>query len=411
MLGTLFFVHGTGVRQEGWVTTWGRVQDNAQIHGITGVNFVGCAWGPKLGVRLDLIPETLPAPVITRGSGAPTELEVGAAAWALLGEDPLFELRIAAEAAPAVDAGVVIGRLRADQGALEVLRDLASRASTLDLSATGLSSDEVRQAAGELAGTAELQGAARAAGSASDPDLIEAVARALVAGVLAHHRWDESGSAPVVAYDRARRDALVQQLREALVPATTRAAMTGWLKQKAAGFAARKATQLAARRRQELMDMSTPTVGDILFYQRRGGEILSFVARGLARATPPVVAVGHSLGGIILVDLLSREDAPRVDLLVTAGSQPAMLYAIDALDRLRPGQVAPVPFKPWLNIYNRQDALSFCAARVFPGFDGIQDEEVDPGVPFPESHGAYWTCGRVYDLIREHWPRSGIAPP
>jgi hypothetical protein len=63
-----------------------------------------------------------------------------------------------------------------------------------------------------------------------------------------------------------------------------------------------------------------------------------------------------------------------------------------------------VPFTPWLNIYNRQDFLSFVAGRVFQGVSGITDEEVDPGVPFPESHSAYWYSNRVYELIRRHWP-------
>jgi hypothetical protein len=62
------------------------------------------------------------------------------------------------------------------------------------------------------------------------------------------------------------------------------------------------------------------------------------------------------------------------------------------------------PFTPWLNIYNRSDFLSFCAERVFPGIDGIQDSGVDPGVPFPEAHSAYWYHDPVYELIKSAWP-------
>ncbi|HSN86938.1 MAG TPA: hypothetical protein VL025_09280, partial [Thermoanaerobaculia bacterium] len=58
----------------------------------------------------------------------------------------------------------------------------------------------------------------------------------------------------------------------------------------------------------------------------------------------------------------------------------------------------------WLNIYNRQDFLSFRATGILAGMAGIRDEEVDPGVPFPESHSAYWYHPPVYDLIRESWP-------
>jgi hypothetical protein len=53
-----------------------------------------------------------------------------------------------------------------------------------------------------------------------------------------------------------------------------------------------------------------------------------------------------------------------------------------------------------------QDLLSFCAERVFAGIDGIQDQEVDPKVPFPASHSAYWHDDKVYQLIRDNWPRG-----
>ncbi len=410
MQGTLFFVHGTGVRAEGWATTWGRVRDYARIAGIDGVDFVGCAWGPKLGVPLDLIDSTLPPETVTRdatGEVAPTAAEIAAAAWALLLDDPLFELRLAADGtrstAPAASEIVVDGDLP-DQEAVAMLRGLAGRAGTLDLAGTDLAPAEIAAAAERIAVSPELAAASRAAGSAVDPDLVDAVARAVVASALAARRADPPGTAPAALLDAARREALVTRLAQALSPLATRGPLTDWLKKKAIGFAARRATRAAEDRRGGLMSANTPAVGDVLFYQRRGEEIAAYVAAGLVGLKRPVVAVGHSLGGIILVDLLSRADHPPVDYLVTAGSQSPLLYAIDALATLRRGSAAPKPFTPWLNIYNRQDFLSFCAARVFPEIRGIQDEEVDPGVPFPESHSAYWTCDRVYQLIRKAWP-------
>jgi hypothetical protein len=408
MRGTLFFVHGTGVRKEGWVTTWGRVRDYARMNGIEGVDFAGCDWGPRLGVALDLIPETLPAELATKdatGAPAPSEREVAAAAWALLLDDPLFELRLAGErAAPATR--VAVGELRPDQAAVAMLRSLAARAGALDLAGTDLEATEIARAAERIAAAPELAAAARAVQSAADPDLLAGVARAVVARALAERRADPPGSAPAALLDGARRDALVARVAQALAPQATKGVLTEWLQRKAVGFAARYATRAAEDRRQGLMGMSTPAIGDILFYQRRGGEIAAYLAARLQGLKRPVVAVGHSLGGIMLVDLLSRAGHPPVDLLVTAGSQSPMFYAIDALEHIRRGQAAPAPFTPWLNIFNRQDFLSFCAARVFPGVAGIRDEEVDPGVPFPESHSAYWTCGRVYELVRDAWPSS-----
>ncbi|MCC8242879.1 hypothetical protein [Saccharothrix luteola] len=76
--------------------------------------------------------------------------------------------------------------------------------------------------------------------------------------------------------------------------------------------------------------------------------------------------VGHSLGGIAVVDLLPLPNPPTVVLLVTVGSQSPVLY----------------------------------------GVQGIKDEEADARVPFPESHSAYWEVPRTFELIGEHWLKS-----
>jgi hypothetical protein len=406
MQGSLVFVHGTGVRAAGWATLWGRVRDYAGIAGITGVKLVGCDWFRELGVPVDLVPDTLPSEAVTRSlTGlALSEEELAAAAWAILLDDPLFELRLAAQAAPAGAAsGVVVGGLRQDQEALRLVQQIAAGADGLDLAGMGIEAGEIAAAATAVAASPELGGAARARGAA-DPDFLVAVSRAVVARALAPHRADEPGSGPPALLDGARRERLVDSVRAALGKVTTRNILTDWIKEKATGFILQKGTRLAEDRRLGLMGASTPGVGDVLYYQRRGGAILDFLAGKLAGLPRPVVAVGHSLGGIMLVDLLSRPNAPPVDLLVTAGSQAPFLYALDALEGIRRGQAAPVPFTPWLNFYNRQDFLSFCAARVFPGVKDITDVEVDPGVPFPESHSAYWYHDKVYARIRDAWP-------
>jgi hypothetical protein len=173
-----------------------------------------------------------------------------------------------------------------------------------------------------------------------------------------------------------------------------------------ANFAVHKAASFAADRRAGLMTMGAPGIGDILFYQRRGEEIRQMVADALTSAEGPVVAVGHSLGGIILVDLLTGSIPQGVDLLFTAGSQSPLFYAVDALASLRPNHPTPVPFTPWVNVYDRRDLLAFCAGQIFAGHGGggITDHEVDSGVPFPAAHSAYWNNGAVYDLLRDRWP-------
>jgi hypothetical protein len=402
MRGTLFFVHGTGVRQARYDALWATIRERAERNGITGVDYVGSPWGASVGVAVAAarIADTLPPEAATRAAleGAPTAQELDVALWALLLDDPLFELRLAA-AGGAQSAGVVVGELRPDQAAVAALESL--RGAPPDVGASGLSAAELAAAADRVAASQELRGAATAAGSAADAGLVDAMARAVVATALGARR-DAGGEPPAAAVSVAVRDELVASVEAALARDGTKG-LGKWLKGRATAFAARRATAYARGRRDELTVASLPGIGDILFYERRGDVIADRVAGAMDGLKRPVVAVGHSLGGIILVDLLSRPAPPHADVLVTVGSQAPLLYAIDALGTLRPGG-GQAPFVPWLNIYDRSDLLSYCAARVFAGAGAVTDEEVASGVPFPDAHSAYWQDDRVYELIRGWWP-------
>jgi hypothetical protein len=93
---------------------------------------------------------------------------------------------------------------------------------------------------------------------------------------------------------------------------------------------------------------------------------------------------------------------------VTIGSQSPLFFVIDALETLRPGEQRR-PFAPWINIYDRNDLLSYLAGRVFAGIKetGIKeicDIEICAGVPFPEAHSAYFYQDETYSLLRDRWP-------
>src|SRR6185369_11749938 len=145
MRGSLVFVHGTGVREEGWVPLWGRVQDYARIAGIEGVQFVGCDWWREMGVPLDLVPETLPPETVTRSVTGPalSPGQIAAAAWALLLDDPLFELRLGVAGGAGPPAGVVVGGLREDQASIALLKGFAGRTGALDLEGSGITAPEI----------------------------------------------------------------------------------------------------------------------------------------------------------------------------------------------------------------------------------------------------------------------------
>jgi hypothetical protein len=395
MEGTLVFVHGTGVREQGYQQTFGAVQKGADRF-LPGVDVVGVPWGPRFGVALDRLRQALPPEAARRGDQAgPAQDDVIMAAWALLVDDPLFELRLIAQRPPAAPRGRQVRPL------VPVLRGLTQQPPSLD--GTGVSQAELNEAVRALTVAPELTSAAQAVERSEESELLQAVARALVAWLLASHRLDEPGTAPPLVLDSVIRARLVEDIAAAMAP-VARGRVTDWAKSKMMDFAKERATAIVADRRTALMGGSTPGIGDILAYQRRGEPIRQMVADALSGARPPVVAVGHSLGGIILVDLLSDAERPAVDLLVTAGSQSPLFYVIDALAFLRLDQPQPAPFTPWLNIYDRQDFLSFYATQAFAGVNVITDEAVNSETPFPASHSAYWHYDRVFELIRDHWP-------
>ncbi len=134
-------------------------------------------------------------------------------------------------------------------------------------------------------------------------------------------------------------------------------------------------------------------------YQARGQELRDFVRQTLEPLEGKTIVIAHSLGGIICVDLLLEKEPPQIDLLVTVGSQAPVLFELNALVGMEydPNAKLPEKFPKWLNIYDRNDFLSYVGEKIFP--EKIEDFEVDSQQSFPQSHGSYWTNKKVWDEI------------
>lgn len=425
---TLVFVHGTGVRKQGYDDTLAVIRE--QVAHRPDVRVAECRWGEAHGCRLHAEGASVPTYDATRGHGDQlTPRDAEEALWGLLLRDPLGELRLlalrdggskrlplggspgdklAAQVAAFVRFGAPMGPLRdalADAGQLDVFDEARGVVMT---------SDAFKDAVG----------------SAVEPFAEEraAIARAIIAEAIALRR--DQGYDPAVRLDAYRRDHLVDLVIDSLGGGSR--GLVDRLGQHASRLAAAVTTSAVTTagtyytqlHRGRLTDQATLPVGDILLYQARGQDIRRSIAEAVLAADveskastkaggrSQLAIVAHSLGGIAAVDLLigDRDQPPGqreldcVDLLVTVGSQAPFLYEVGALSSRRYGEGLPEDFPPWLNVYDLSDFLSYVGgtANLFVG--KIRDLQVFSRQPFPAAHSAYFRNPAVWQAILETLP-------
>ncbi|WP_406167450.1 hypothetical protein OIE52_16595 [Streptomyces canus] len=403
----VLFVHGTGVRQASFEKSFTLVADGLRRH-LPDADPVPCYWGEDYGVTVADGLRSLPSGQVTRGVPAAGPLEQEVALWSLLLADPLCELRVLT--APSGDGRFGMPGVRsAGDSVAQRLTDLATQRPG---PAESGDPDELRAlldtlgvaghyhpALRHIANAPEFTEACAQARQVVDArEVAAATARAVAAVLLAAAGQD-------TVCTGAERDRLVDLLSGLLggtarVPGGRAVAALGTL-------ALRMLAQPALNHwRAPLTDGSTPALGDILRYQARGGPLRAHLEELIAGAAGPTVVIGHSLGGIALVDVLAmaatrQEPLSQVRLLVTVGSQAPYLHECGALTGLPPGAHLPPGFPDWLNVYDRQDLLAFRAEPVFQDDPRVTDREVTSRQPFPLSHSAYWKLDSLYEHIHE----------
>lgn len=383
MVGSLIFVHGTGVRLAGYQENVATAKQGLEEAGLN-VDLVPCAWGDPLGVDF----EGLSLPDLPDEAELMREAQ-DEARWTWLFDDPLFELNALTIRA----AGTEMPASRPGRKPVwrETWEQIAAYRPSLELDLLlrgGGLREQWDPAWSDVVGGSDVAERAFEASAAANElaDVVIAMARALIAWI--HIRAVEDG-----------RPGPSRELREKL-----RARLVvDWgfeaygLGTFVSGLFMRAATSALRRRRNKFSGVSTLPVGDILLYQSRGGEIRDFIRAKIAQAPPPVALLAHSLGGIACFDLLAMNEPPEVSHLVTMGSQAPYFYEIGVLESLRRPDPLPAHFPPWLNIYDRDDFLSFVGERLFPG--RVTDHEVSSGQPFPHSHGAYPASQEVWSKV------------
>ncbi|MFJ6853527.1 hypothetical protein ACIQM3_23875 [Streptomyces sp. NPDC091271] len=386
---TVVFTHGTGVREPHLTALLARVTSGLAATA-PDARVAAYDWGGQHGARLAAGGASIPAAPgagTGRSAGDPDEPDE-TDEWARLYEDPSAELATAsAGSGPRVTPP---GAAFPDERPRSLLRALAAHGEPqADALGPGL-----REAATELARSPLLGPAAE---SLDQETLAWVLARALAATVIA----SELAMDRPVLTGGDMRDAAVVALagRLGAAPAGTG---RGPLLRMVGRPLVRLGSRYAVRRRRALTDAAHPAAGDILKYLARGEDMRQGLRDLVAALEPPVVLLGHSLGGIVSLDTLITGHLPGVELLITVGSQGPFLYETGALPSLAHPDPLPGHVPPWLNLYDRRDLLGYAAEPLFPG--RAQDVAIDSRQPFPVAHSAYWTDPAVYRAIGERLP-------
>ncbi|MEM5317576.1 hypothetical protein [Paraburkholderia sp. JHI869] len=177
-------------------------------------------------------------------------------------------------------------------------------------------------------------------------------------------------------------------------------------------------------------------IGDVFTYLKAGmardairAEIRGYLIAAASAANAVhsrLVVCGHSMGGVILYDLLT--DVPfvqgltdelgapfKIDLFVTVGSQVALFEELKVFTASSAGYSASqgnkVP-KPgcaerWWNVYNRLDVLSFLAKPVF---EDVDDLEANTTAGIADAHSAYFTNLVFYKRLNARMKAAGLLP-
>ncbi|MBL8552932.1 MAG: hypothetical protein JNL41_01545 [Phenylobacterium sp.] len=134
-------------------------------------------------------------------------------------------------------------------------------------------------------------------------------------------------------------------------------------------------------------------------------------------ANDKLVLVGHSLGGVILYDLLSSPAGSglpadlKVDLLLTVGSQPGFFEEMRLFDFKRPAGAASTPrpasVAAWHNVFDPIDVFGF---PVTPMFADASDFKFDSVTGLLSAHTTYFKRPQFYARARKRLEDLGLVP-
>jgi len=164
-------------------------------------------------------------------------------------------------------------------------------------------------------------------------------------------------------------------------------------------------------------------IGDVFVYLKQGNhrkEIQKTVGDALTSAHAlakkeggPLIVVGHSMGGVILADMLANptvcglQSDIKVDALLTVGSQPGLFAALQVLAR-DPSTTTyrkPECVGLWLNVFDPIDPLAFRTEMIFGDSNDLAFNSVAGIV---DTHSKYFQRPQFYARCRVRLQENGI---
>jgi len=190
---------------------------------------------------------------------------------------------------------------------------------------------------------------------------------------------------------------------------------------------------IARATREKLTPKVAIFMGDVFEYLKAGSartSIRATVMTAIAEAAhkskatnEKLILAGHSMGGVILYDLLSDRGVVaqlsaalgcdlKIDLLLTVGSQVALfeeLKVYTSSTAAYPATIPKVPMPPsvanWWNVFNKLDVLSFATEPVF---QGPIDWAVDTSAGVLDAHSAYFANMLFYFRLNARLKTGGL---
>ncbi|WP_157129343.1 alpha/beta fold hydrolase [Nocardia amamiensis] len=360
----VLFIHGTGTRPKNQSENLSRVREAFDRHALPG-RLTSFYWGQHLGASLAFDGKSIPRFDETDDPDGIEDYDdpTGEGYWETLAGDPFHQLRtclserevrgtLGDEARP---GDLSIKRIKTYEPSPELLRtDIG------DHIAEGV--DHIRQSK-----TFE-----RAAHRTQFGDLVQLFARAVVGFCLNELAVPDKSWPSLALREQYVRTIVIE------LDATTLGGPLQWI---AAPF-----VSLKMRKRGKVTRSATPFIGDIMRFVRDPSPFRASL-RACLDGLPEtdVVLLGHSLGGVVAIDLVVNDPHPKVRGVVTMGSQSGLLREFDVIPV---GNANIFDSIPWLNIYHGRDYLSYLAAPVFS--EGmVEDYRIDDWQPFPSSHSSY----------------------